>query len=51
VPALLPLLQDSEPLVAWQAREVLVELTEQSFERSSEWLVWWHRKGVEVAAR
>jgi HEAT repeat protein len=51
VPALIPLLQDSEPLVAWQAREVLVELTDQSFQRSSEWLVWWHRKEVAVAAR
>jgi HEAT repeat protein len=51
VPALIPLLEDSEALVAWQAREVLVELTDQSFKRSSEWLVWWHRKEVAVAAR
>jgi hypothetical protein len=51
VPALIPLLQDSEPLVAWQAREVLVELTEQSFERASEWKVWWHRTRPVLARR
>jgi HEAT repeat protein len=51
VPALIPLLEDSEPLVARQARQVLAELTDQSFERSSEWLVWWHRKNLAVAAR
>ncbi len=51
VPELIPLLQDPERLVARQARQILAELTGQSFERSSEWLVWWHRKEVAVAAR
>jgi hypothetical protein len=51
VPALIPLVQDSEPAVARQARSALEEMTGKSFPLAAQWKVWWHGPGVLVAAR
>jgi HEAT repeat protein len=48
---LIPLVQDPEPALARLARAVLKDLTGRSFERASQWKLWWHQSDGAVASR